>query len=149
MIPEKLSERLGITSPVAHHLLTSPLGSPGTAPRLLAGGGGAGVGSYKKQYTKNKDTILLPHLKDAGKSVYTAKAFSPIVTKCHSLFPPDLHHVKAAAQTSVVAGAPIASGSQSSGLGIGSMANRGLLLGSLNPPIEAFRGAPGMRVSIK
>lgn len=40
----------------------------------------------------------------------------------------------------MVAGAPIASSSQSSGLGVGTMGNRGLLLGSLNPPIEPFRG---------
>lgn len=76
-----LPERLGIASPLgspgaagrhllsgggvaAHHMLTSPLGSPGAASlRLSLQGGGV---SYKKQYSKNKDTILLPHLKDAG-----------------------------------------------------------------------------------
>ncbi len=62
-MPERLGEKLGITSPAAHHMLTSPLGSPGTAARLLPGGG---TSMYKKQYSKNKDIILLPHLKDAG-----------------------------------------------------------------------------------
>ena len=79
MLPERLSEKLGLTSPLgslgttghhllpgggvaAHHILTSPLGSSGATGRHLPGGGV----SYKKQYSKNKDTILLPHLKDAG-----------------------------------------------------------------------------------
>ena len=79
MLPERLGEKLGLTSPLglpgttghhllpgggvaAHHILTSPLGSPGATGWHLLGGGV----SYKKQYSKNKDIILLPHLKDAG-----------------------------------------------------------------------------------
>lgn len=115
MLPEKL---LGsITSPAAHHVLTSPLGSPGATARLFPGAaGGGGGGSYKKQYSKNKDTILLPHLKDA-----------------------ELHHVKAVSQ------APMAATQSSTGLAVGSVGNRGLLLGPHITSIESFRGAPGMR----
>ena len=58
----------------------------------------------------------------------------------------EMHHVKAAAQTPIVGGVTIASGSQSSGLGVGNVGgNRGLLLGSYNPhippTIDSFRGA--------
>lgn len=55
--------------------------------------------------------------------------------------------MKAATQAPLVAGGAMASGSQSSGLGVGGMGSRGLLLGSLNPHMESFRGATGMRVS--
>ena len=64
-----LSEKLGITSPSYHHILTSPLGSPAAAAKFLGGGGV----SSKKQYSKNKETILLPHLKDAGELLCSSR----------------------------------------------------------------------------
>ena len=61
-----------------------------------------------------------------------------------------MHHVKAASQTPMVSGVTIASGSQSSGLGVASVAgNRGLLLGSYNPlapTIDPLRAPAGIRV---
>ncbi len=68
---------LRITSPNHHHTLTSPLGSPGAGVKHLGGGGGGGV-SYKKQYAKNKDTILLPHLKDSGTKLLDIQLLSPL-----------------------------------------------------------------------
>ena len=61
----------------------------------------------------------------------------------------ELHHVKAAGPTPMMTGPSLGAGTQSnSGLAaVGSVGNRGLLLGPHMTSIESFRGAPGMRVS--
>ena len=66
----------------------------------------------------------------------------------NTLSSPELHHVKAASQTTMVAGqSSAAQNAASSGLAMGGVGNRGLLLGPHITSIESFRGAPGMRVS--
>ena len=70
----------------------------------------------------------------------------PNLTSLHLI---ELHHVKAAGPTPMMTGPSLGAGTQSnSGLAaVGSVGNRGLLLGPHMTSIESFRGAPGMRVS--
>ena len=62
--PDKLSEALGYMS---HDLAKSPLATPPKITRHV------GTLSIKNKYSKNKDIIQLPQMKDIGKvPVYTA-----------------------------------------------------------------------------
>ena len=69
--PNKLSPMYGdalpVTSPIKRHYgLTSPHKSPKPTSRQPLGVGGV---PHIKPYSKNRDNILLPHLKDAGEFV--------------------------------------------------------------------------------
>ena len=139
-LPDKLGKKL--VSPMAS---VSPLVSPGVPKQP----------TFKKQYSKNKDAILLPHLPDAG------VLFWNLVLPCctgthitslslsHSL---DRHHAKALSHSPAVNGfgtlSSLGSNSQNGLTATGG--NRGILLATIPShqinSLEPFKGH-GFRVS--